>query len=140
MGKSKLVGTYPTEQQRERWEEQAEEAGMSMSEFVQSMTEAGMKKFEIAVKPDETNGQLRQQRNELKDELDEKRDRIRTLEDRLHTGERKRIRQFIQKNPGVEYGDIVQHIINTVPSRVTAHLDEMESEGIYTEDGRYYPE
>ena len=38
---------YPTKEQRERWDERADELDMNTSEFVKSMVEAGMKKFEV---------------------------------------------------------------------------------------------
>jgi hypothetical protein len=43
---------------------------------MQSMVEAGMKKFDGSVEPDETNHELREQRNDLKDELDRTRSRV----------------------------------------------------------------
>jgi len=44
----------------------------SMSEFMEAMVEAGLKKFDTSnVEPDETNRELREQRNELKGELTE---------------------------------------------------------------------
>ena len=80
--------TYPTTRQYERWKDRAAEFDMSVSEFMQAMVEAGLKKFDATVDPDETNQELREQRNDLKDELDRTRARIRTLEDRLHNDER----------------------------------------------------
>lgn len=137
----KQAATYPSEEQYERWETHCEELGMrSMSEFVEAMVEAGMKKFDSSgVEPDETNRELRQQRNELKTELDRARDRITDLEDAVYLGERQAIKEFVDENPGASYDDIVQHMIETVPNRVTSHLDDMEGEEFRVEDGHYYP-
>jgi chromosome condensin MukBEF ATPase and DNA-binding subunit MukB len=131
--------TYPTEEQYERWEEKANELGMSMSEFVESMVEAGMKKFDVDVDPDETNQELRQQRNELQEELARSRDRIDTLETRLYTSEKAEIEKFVRQNPGATYDEIVQQVIDTAAGRVTTYLDEMEGDQLRTEDGTYYP-
>ena len=60
----KQAATYPSEEQYDRWEGQCEELGMrSMSEFMEAMVEAGLKKFDTSnIEPDETNRELSQQR------------------------------------------------------------------------------
>lgn len=136
----KQAATYPSEEQYERWQDRADDMGMrSMSEFVEAMVEAGLKKFDAAsVEPDETNRELRQQRNDLKAELDRARDRIADLEDAVYHGERQAIKEFVDANPGASYDEIIQHVIDTVPERVTTHLDDMEGEDLRVKDGRYY--
>ncbi|WP_058993827.1 hypothetical protein [Haloarcula sp. CBA1127] len=141
---SHLTPTYPTEEQYERWEQEADELGMSMSEFVECMVEAGMKKFETSVTPDETNQELRKQRNDLKEELEHARNRIDRLENELHHGERGAIHDFVRRNPGATYNEIVQHVIDTAAGRVTSCLEGLEGEGLQVktdEDGTdlYYP-
>jgi hypothetical protein len=42
MAESKHAATYPT-QQYTRWKNRADELGMSISEFIEAMVEAGMK-------------------------------------------------------------------------------------------------
>lgn len=78
--------TYPSKRQHARWKQEAEDMGMSLSEFIQAMTEAGLKKFGGEVTPDESLRGLRQQRNELKRELDQTRDRVRELEAQVYAG------------------------------------------------------
>jgi len=141
---SRHAATYPTEEQYQRWQDRADDLGMSMSEFVECMVEAGMKKFDVDVTPDETNQELREQRNDLKAELDRARERIAGLEDQLHHGERQAIREYVEANPGATYDDIVQHIINTAADRVTVHIDSLEGDDlrVETDDGGtdlYYP-
>jgi predicted nuclease with TOPRIM domain len=130
--------TYPTTEQYERWKDRADTFDMSVSEFMQAMVEAGLKKFDATVDPDETNQELREQRNDLKDELDRTRARIRTLEDRLHDDERNTVHQYVENNPGATYDEIIQHVIDTVPGRVSDHLDELEGESLRADDGAYY--
>jgi len=136
--------TYPTEEQYERWEEQAEKLGMSMSEFVECMVEAGLKKFDTDITPDETNEELRKQRNDIREELNRTRGRINRLEDKLHHGERGAVREYVNTNPGTTYDEIVQHVINTAAGRVTTHLEGLEGDALRVEtaeDGTelYYP-
>lgn len=130
---------YPKSDQYDRWKQRAEEFDMSVSEFMQAMVEAGLKKFDATVEPDETARELREQRNDLRDELDHARDRINDLEIRLYQGERAAVRDYVEENPGATYDEIIQHIVDTVPERVTKHLDDLEGEGVTVEDDRYYP-
>lgn len=129
---------YPTVEQYERWKEQANELDLTASEFIKSMTEVGRKKFEVAVEPDETSRELREHRNDLKRQLEQARERVKSLEDRLHHGERGQIKQYVEENPGASYADIVQSLSNTLPDRVTKHLDEMEGATVRREGGDYY--
>jgi len=46
--------------------------------------------------------------------------------------------EFIKTNPGANYDEIIQHIIDTIPERVTVHLDQMEGDYLRVEEGRYY--
>ena len=139
MGDSRHAATYPSEEQYQRWQDRADDLGMSMSEFMEAMVEAGMKKFDVSVEPDETNQELRQQRNELKTELDRARDRIQELEDAVYHGERRTIKRYVEDNPGATYDEVIQHVIDTVPQRVTTHLDDLEGDELQYVDGGYYP-
>ena len=132
--------TYPTTEQYDRWKQQAEEFDMSVSEFMQSMVEAGLKKFDATVEPDKTVHELRKQRNNLKDELDHARTHIQQLEDRLHHGEQAAIEEYIESNPEATWDEIIQYVVDTVPERVTAHLDVMEGDKLQEKDGAYYLE
>lgn len=131
--------TYPTEGQHSRWKQQAEEMGMCMPEYVEAMVEAGRKKFEVEVDPDESAHELRRLRNDLRRQLDAARDRVGQLEDELYHGERGAIQEYVNENPGAGYDEIIQHVIDTVPTRTTRLLDELEGDEIRVEDGAYYP-
>lgn len=135
------VYVYPTEEQKTRWEERADEYDMSTSEFVASMTEAGLKKFDVTVEPNETLQELRAQRNDLRDELNRTRKRVHELEDQLHHGERATIREYIEGYPGATFEEIVRHVIDTVPARVNQHLEDLEGDAILLdpESEEYYP-
>lgn len=132
--------TYPTEDQYTRWETEANGFDMAMSEFVKAMVEVGRKNLQPVIEPDETNLELREQRNDLKAELERTRDRINQLEDQVYRGERATIERYVQDNPGVAFDDIVQHVMNTVPGRITMHIDALEGESLGAEDGHYYPD
>jgi ElaB/YqjD/DUF883 family membrane-anchored ribosome-binding protein len=139
-GDYKQAAAYPSEEQYERWEGQCEELGMrSMSEFMEAMVEAGLKKFDTSgVEPDETNRELRQQRNELKQELDRARDRIGDLEEAVYNSERRDIKEYVAAHPGATYDEIINQLVETVPGRVTTHLEEMEGDDLQVDDEQYY--
>ena len=139
MVESKTATTYPTEEQYERWKDEADEFGMSTSEFIKSMTEAGLKKFERHVETDEEAQELRRQRNDLKGQLEQSRSRVRELEDQLHSGERKVLEQKIEENPGISFPELVQEVVDTVPERVNRHLTELEGDSIQSEEEGFYP-
>ncbi len=129
---------YPTVEQYQRWKARADELDMSMSEFIQSMTEAGMKEFERDI-PDEDFTRVRKRRDEYRQEVKQKRARVEELEQALNRTMRGDIERFIQANPGVNVQEIIQHIINDVPKRVQEHLQDMEGSGNVTkENGQYY--
>ena len=140
MSESKRAVAYPTPDQYEQWSDRADELGYSsVSQYIQDMTEAGHKKFDAAVEPDETNRELREQRNDLKDELAHARDRVAELEEQLHRDERATVREYVEQNPGAEFGAIVQHVVDTAPERVNRHLDALDGDALRVEDGQFYP-
>ena len=134
--------TYPTTDQYSRWKDRAAELDMSVSEFMQSMVEAGIKVdkgFELDLERDETRQELREQRNDLRDELEHARNRISKLENQLHRGERAKIIEFVAENPGVSHGELGQEIVDTVSDRLPKHIEELDGEEIRIEGDEYYP-
>lgn len=136
---SEQVATYIPDEEYEDWVEQAEEMGMSKSDWIKSMVRAGQKKFNRDVEPTESRDDLRRRRNDLRRELQRARDRIEELEGQVHRSEREAVIEYIDENPGAEYEDIVQHVVNTANSRVTRILDDVEGDEIeIDEQGRMY--
>lgn len=128
--------------QKERWRERANDLDATLSEFIRDMVESGMKPFATEVERDESIEELREQRNDLRDELDHARRRIEDLEDQIYRSERAAIDEFVRENPGVEFADVVQYMIDTAGERVGKHLDALTGDSIRydpTED-RYYPQ
>lgn len=139
MGFKEPVQSYVLPEQKERWLKEADEMGMSLSEFVVAMVEAGLKKFSREVEPDETRDELRQDRNELHEELREARERISQLEKERMASERGDIIEFVEENPGCEYKDIADHLAQTASSRATRVLENIEGEEVAVdENGRWF--
>lgn len=139
MSESVTATTYPTPDQYERWKAEAEQHGMSVSGFIVSMTEAGMKKFTVDVDPDETNQALREARDYYRQELEKERRKNERLESQVHGGERGAIESFVQSNPGATYDEIVEHVAQTASHRVSTHLDTMSGTDVWQDAGSYYP-
>ncbi|WP_246066513.1 hypothetical protein [Halorubrum cibi] len=136
---TKHVATYPTDEQLERWKREAAEMDMSFSEWIQAMVEAGMKKFSPSVERDEDINDLREQRNDLRKELEARRSRVQELETALYQGEREAIAEYIENNPGAEYGEIIQHMMNSTPERVSRQLDVLDGERVQRDEEMFYP-
>ena len=135
--------TYPTQRQYERWKRSADEFGMSVSEYIVYMTEAGQKKFDLSAADtdDETARELRRELADLREELASRRERVERLEERLHTGQRRVVREFVEANPdGVTYAEITQHVADRLPDLVANALDDLDADGaIRRESDLYYP-
>ncbi|WP_411967347.1 hypothetical protein [Haloferax sp. YSSS75] len=130
---------YPKQTQYEQWKDWASEMGYkSVSRFMIEMVEAGYKQLNISIGYDDDTKELRKQRNDLKRELDQTRDRLQQLEDQLYRDERNSILEFLEEEPnGATFAEIVQHVINDTPARVSIILNELDSDQIRLEDGRY---
>lgn len=136
---SVVATAYPTAVEYETWKDEADSLGMSLSEYIQSMTRAGRKKFGVDIDPDQTNQELREARNYYREELEKERRKNERLENQLHGGERSAVESFVQANPGVTYDEIVEHVVQTASQRVSSHLDTMSGTDIYEAGDSYYP-
>lgn len=134
-----IVYCNPPKTVWENWKEEADEMGMTVPEYVQSMVAAGRKGFSRDVDPDETKQELRKQRNQYKKQLEQANQRAEELEEQLATGERQAIIQYVDVNPGSTYTEIVTHVASTINGRVTDQLELLEGREITAEDGEYYP-
>lgn len=131
--------TYPTKEQHARWKDEANKMDLSLSQFLQAMTEAGLKKFEVDVEMDESLSEVRRQRNDLKRELDRTRDRVSELEEQLQSTERAEIKSFVEDNPGVDLQEIAQRVVETGADRAVEQVNHMVMTGeLQYEDGEFF--
>ena len=127
---------YPTTDQRERWDERADEFDMNTSEFIKAMVEAGMKKFEVSVEADEATEEIREERNQLREELERAEDAIRSQSE--DTG-RAVVQQYVEENPGATFSELLNHLTDTMPGRLNRILDELDGYALRSEGDEYYP-
>jgi len=64
-----VVKTYLPAYQRDEWDEHADELGMSRSEFVKAMVQAGRRGFEPEVRPEPTTDDAEGETNSADDDL-----------------------------------------------------------------------
>lgn len=130
---------YPPKDLYEAWCSDANERSIAISQYIIRMVEAGRKDVDVDELVTESVQELREQRADLQQELEEHRRRVEQLEQQLHQTAQVDILEFVEQNPGTTTPEIIQHIANTVPSRVASHLDILEGKGIKQREDGYYP-
>jgi hypothetical protein len=131
--------TYPPKSIYQGWCEEAETRSIPTSQYIIRMVEAARKDVSLDEAVSDSVQELRQQRQDLQNELDQQRRRVQKLEEQLHHSEQVDVLEYIEANPGVTVSEIIQHIADTVPSRVAGHLDLLQGESIERREGGYYP-
>jgi predicted RNase H-like nuclease (RuvC/YqgF family) len=137
--KKTTAATYPPKSLYEQWSEQAEDLEMSISQYMIRMIEAGRSNISMDEASSKSVSELLQQKSDLKRELQRKEGRIQDLERQLQHSAQSNIISHIKDNPGARTPEITQHLANTVPGRVAAHLDALEGKVIKHREDGYYP-
>lgn len=83
--------------------------------------------------------ELLKERADLEKEIQRQRERIDDLERQLQHSTQSEIVSFVAENPGAQTPDIIQHMANSVPSRVAGHLDALEGDAIERHEDGYVP-
>lgn len=132
--------TRITVEQDERWRLRSDELGYpSLSQFIGAMTESGLKKFDGSVVTKQTQDKGINTNDSISLELDAAHDEITQLQSQLAREGRDNIVEFVKKKDGPTYSEIVKHIIESTPARVTSQLEAiLGDELIVDENGRYY--
>lgn len=134
-----MASCYPSCSLYEQWEEHAAELDLSKSQYIIRMVEAGRKQLSVDESTYTTSRELRKQLANLQDELERQQARNEDLNRQLQQTAHAEIRSVIQENPGLTTPQIIQHVADSVPSRVAAHLDALEGTHLCQEECRYYP-
>jgi len=133
-----MASCYPSCSLYEQWEEHAAELDLSKSQYMIRMVEAGRKQLNVDESALSTNQELRQQLANLQNEVQRQQERNEDLERQLQQTTHTDICSFIDENPGSTTPQIIQHIADSVPSRVAAQLDALEGTHLRREGGQYY--
>lgn len=134
-----IVGVYAPPDRKESWEEQANEMGMSTSEWANAMIEAGLKKFDRDIQPDESKRDLRRRNTELWKKFHELKKERDSLEKQLLQTERQAILEFVEENNGCRYKEIAKYLSKNQASRLTKLLDALDGDEIeIDESGHVY--
>lgn len=112
---SVAVKTYVPRYQKERWREHADRLGMSQSEFVRTMVQAGRRDFEV---PDRSPPE-REDGSEGDD-----------------SGLEPRVRDALSPEDHRSWDDLVTHLTNDIEDRLEAALAELQEENVVQYSGR----
>ncbi len=134
-----MAVSYPPEELYEQWSQRAEEMNLPVSQFIIRMVEAGRKQLNLENVANDSLKELRRQRSDLQTELERERQRVQELERQLFRTAQTDIIDYIEDNPGSTTPEIIQHMADTVPSRVTSHLDALEGDLIVYREDKFYP-
>lgn len=131
------IGVYTPQDRYEAWKQEADELGMSMSQWANAMVEAGLKKFDRDIQPAESKTELRKRNTKLWNDYERIRKERDKLETQLHQTEQRAIIEFVEENSGCQYKEIAQYLSKNRGSRLTKLLDAMDGEEIeIDEQGR----
>jgi predicted RNase H-like nuclease (RuvC/YqgF family) len=131
-----MATTYPPEDLYDEWCAEADDKNIPTSQFIIRMVEAGRQQIDLDTLTSDSVQELRQQRADLQQELNRERRRVEQLQQQRHHTAQADILEYIEDNPGATTPEIIQHIADTVPSRVASHLDILEGDTIeHREDG-----
>jgi len=114
-----VVQTYVPAYQREEWDTHAEELGMSRSEFVRSMVQAGRRGF--GASPDQdSQPQSAEEGGET------------TSGDQL----REQIIDSIEQRGSLSWDELIETVAGDIEARIEEELDELQQEGTVRHSGR----
>jgi len=131
--------SYPPESLYETWSEHADSLDLSNSQFIIKMVEAGRRNISMDDASTASIRELLKERADLEKEIQRQRERIDDLERQLQHSTQSEIVSFVAENPGAQTPDIIQHMANSVPSRVAGHLDALEGDAIERHEDGYVP-
>jgi hypothetical protein len=135
----KSVATaYPPDPLYQSWTTEAEARNMTLSRFMIKMIEVGREQIDIRDLATDSLRELRQQRSDLREQVEQKEARIQKLEQALHRTAYADIIDFVEANPGVTTPEVIQHVADSVPTRVVSHLDIVEGDVLEQREDGYY--
>ena len=120
------VRTYVPAWQRERWREAAEERGMSQSEFVRTMVQAGRRGFDL------DGGSTAEPGNSLEGG-------DRDVTPGVETGERDledRVLERVEREGPLEWDELVEGLVGDFENRLEDALGELQSANRVKHSGR----
>jgi len=120
------VRTYVPAWQRDRWREAADERGMSQSEFVRTMVQAGRRGFEPSCAPAAVRSNP--------DEGDE-RDATPGVE-AGRTPFEERVLELVERDGPLEWDGLVEALVGDIEDRLGEALDELQSANRLKHSGR----
>lgn len=118
------VMTYVPAYQKERWASHAEELGMSQSEFVRTMVQAGRRDFEVPSLPTEAQGS---DRTESASEGPED----------SPDGFERRVKEALSASEYRSWDELLAHLTDDIEDRLDTTLQELQASNAVQYSGRH---
>lgn len=115
------VRTYVPAYQREEWQREADEMGMSRAEYVRTMVQAGRREFSLDATPSQTEKPVRGASSGFEPGGD---------------GLRKRILDVLEREGVCDWEQLVAGVTGELEDRIEETVDELQRENRVRYDGR----
>jgi hypothetical protein len=121
------VRTYVPAWQRDRWREEAEERGMSQSEFVRTMVQAGRRGFDLGAGPTGAGGS-----NPVEPGDPDPTPGVDTGEEPLE----RRVLELVEREGPLEWDGLIDGLVGDLEDRLETALDDLQSANRLKHSGR----
>ncbi|KAB1188351.1 MULTISPECIES: DUF5805 domain-containing protein [Haloferax] len=128
------VQTYVPAHQKEVWKDHADQLGMSQSEFVRTMVQAGRADFDVPERGDETattpgvdGGETALQNGSSNQ----------STEDGINEGFTGRVVEALAADSHLSWDDLVSALTDDIEERLEATLQDLQSSGRVVYSGRH---
>ncbi|WP_256545197.1 DUF5805 domain-containing protein [Halobellus inordinatus] len=127
------VMTYVPTYQKERWKEHAEQLGMSQSEFVRTMVQAGRRDFEVPNSPGyEESGEGANGGSEPQGSSSENGPTTQDTED----GFERRVLEILSSSEYLSWDELLAALTDDIESRLDETLQELQASNAVRYSGR----
>jgi len=134
-----VATAYVPADQYQRWENEAEARGQSISSLIASMVEAGLNDIQIEEESPDEVIELRQRLHEIREEKDSLRQKLEAQQRQEYEVGLGKIKEVIIENPGIDRREIMNYVSSNPLLFVDGVLENLEGSSFRLENGKWYP-
>ncbi|GAB7008977.1 hypothetical protein [Halorubrum trueperi] len=134
-----VATSYVPQGQYERWESEATKRNQSVSSWIASMVETGLRDIQVEAESPDEIGDLRRRLRQLRNERDELQQRLNAQQQQEYQVGLGKIKDLIIENPGLNRREIMNHVSDNIAVFVDEFLDHLENSEFVKDDGDWYP-
>jgi len=131
--------SYVTPTQYQHWQDQAEKRNQSVSTFISTMVEVGLRQISLEDESPNEIVKLRQQLQILRSEKRELRDKLENNQQRSYQVGLGKIKDLIINNPGIDKHEMTNFVSDNTYMFVDKYLDHLYDSEFRNQDGKWYP-